>query len=121
MKVSVVKGYEKPGSNDADMKDYSDDILYNRLMKLKDSKTQVARKKEKKDFHQFITDYNIDSVCKVTKDGDKFDPKKSMFSSEKFNEDFMTYFGDHCAYKNNCFLVMNRKIELVLKPGTDDD
>ena len=41
MKVSVVKGYEKPGSNDSDMKDYSDDVLYNRLMKLKDSKTKV--------------------------------------------------------------------------------
>ena len=34
MNVSVIKGYVKPGSNDDDMKDYTDDVLFKRLMKL---------------------------------------------------------------------------------------
>lgn len=121
MIVSLVEGYEKLGSNDADMKDYTDDILYKRLMLLQDSKTKAQRNKEKKDFHQFITDYNIDSICKVTKDGDKFNAKESMFSEEKHNDDFMKYFEAHCAYKNNCYLDMNRDIDLVFKPGTNEN
>ena len=92
MNVSVIKGYVKPGSNDDDMKDYTDDVLFKRLMKLQDSKTKVERNKQKKDFYQAITDYNIDNNCKITKEGDDWKAKNSMFSSKKHNDDFIEYF-----------------------------
>ena len=121
MNISVIKGYEKPGSNEDDMKDYTDDVLYKRLMKLQDSKTKLQRNKEKNKFQQYITDYNIDKICKIASDEDEWEAGKSMFSSKKHNDDFLEYFESNCAYKNNCVLDMNRKIDLVFKPETNLD